>query len=108
MAIFDCTLGRELTPEEIAARPAETIAPAVIQSVTPRQAKLALLAAGLLANVEATIDAISDATEKAAARIEWDFALEFRRDNALLNSIGAALGLTEGQIDALFEAASAL
>lgn len=85
-----------------------TPTPIAPQVVSARQAKRALLAAGLLGDVEAAIEAISDATEREAARIDWEYATEFRRDNEMLNSIGAALELTEGQIDDLFIAAGAV
>jgi hypothetical protein len=107
-AVFDCALGRELTQEEVAARPPITVEPVFVTSVSPRQARLALLGAGLLDKVEAAIAAISDPTERVAALTEWDYALEFRRDNALLTTIGEGLKLSEEQIDALFVAAAAL
>ncbi len=75
----------------------------VPQSVTPRQARLALLAAGLLDQVEAAI-----AAGPRADRITWEFAAEVRRDYAMIANLGASLGLTAGQIDDLFRAAAAL
>lgn len=77
-------------------------------SVTPRQAKLALLGAGLLDSVDAALDAIVDPTEQRAAQIEWEYAIEFRRDAPLIAAIGGALGLTDEQIDTLFVAAAAI
>ena len=76
-------------------------------AVTMRQARLALLGAGLLASVDATIDAMSEPT-KSAARIEWEYSNELQRMNHLVLSLGPALGLTSEQIDALFIAAIAL
>lgn len=72
-------------------------------SVTPRQVRLLLLQQGLLDEVEAMI-----ATQDRATKITWEFAEEFRRDNPLLTSLAANLGLTEQQIDQFFIAASAL
>lgn len=81
---------------------------AVPQSVTPRQAKLALLGAGLLDGVDAALAAIEDATTRKAAQIEWEYATTFERDAPLIASIGGALELTDAQIDALFVVAKTL
>lgn len=75
--------------------------------VTMRQARLALLGAGLLDDVETAIDAMSDPA-KTAARIEWDYSNTLRRDHPLVATLGAGLGLTGGQLDDLFIAAGAL
>lgn len=80
---------------------------AVPTAITMRQARLALLGAGLLAQVNAAIAAMSgDAGE--AARIEWEYAQEVRRDSPLLGALTPALGMSSAQVDALFEAAAAL
>lgn len=86
-------------------RPAAAVE--VPDEVTMRQARLALLGAGLLDDVEAAIDAMSDPA-KAAARIEWDYSNTLRRDHPLVTTLGAGLGLTSGQLDDLFIAAGAL
>lgn len=72
-------------------------------AVSPRQARLALSQAGLLAAVTAWI-ASADAT----TQIEWEFALEVRRDWPPILACGAALGLSEAQLDALFAQAAEL
>jgi hypothetical protein len=72
-------------------------------SITPRQCRLLLLQQGLLADVEAMIAAQDEAT-----RITWEYALEFRRDDPLLNQLAANLELTNEQIDQFFIAASEL
>ncbi len=87
------------------APPASTVA--VPAAVTMRQARLALLGAGLLSSVDAAIDAMSEPT-KSAARIEWEYSNELQRSNPLVLALGPALNLTPEQIDALFVAASAL
>jgi len=74
-----------------------------VTTVTPRQARLALNAAGLLDQVEATISAADKPTQ-----LTWEYAVEFRRDDPLINGLGAQLGLTDAQIDALFVTASTL
>lgn len=78
--------------------------PATIpQVVTMRQARLALLAAGLLPTVAAAVAAADD-----VARIEWEYAQEVRRDWPTLLGLQGAVGLSDGQLDALFLAASDL
>lgn len=71
--------------------------------VTPRQARLALQAAGLLSAVTAWI-----AQADAATQIEWEFANEIRRDWPPIAACATALGLTDTDLDALFAAAGAL
>lgn len=87
---------------------APPVVPTVVpQAVTMRQARLALLGAGLLSSVDAAIENMSDPT-RSAARIEWEYSNELQRSNQLLLALGPALGLSPQQIDDLFVAASAL
>ena len=72
-------------------------------AITPRQARLALLNAGLLDAVEAYV-----ATQPRSVQIEWEFASEIRRDWPPVVQAASALGLTAEQVDALFEAAARL
>jgi hypothetical protein len=74
---------------------------AVPQAVTMRQARLALLSAGLLDQVNA---AITDP----AARIEWEYATTVERNSSLVQSLASGLGLTEPQLDDLFTLAATL
>jgi len=84
----------------------EDIPPPTVPSfVSMRQARLALLGAGLLPQVEVAFDQM-DEPDKSAATIEWEYATELRRDHPLVASLAAALGLTEQQVDDLFIAAS--
>lgn len=82
-------------------------APEVPAAVTMRQARRALHAAGLLAGVEAAIDALAE-PEKTAARIEWEYSSEVQRHNGFVEQLAPALSLSEAQLDALFVAAAAL
>jgi hypothetical protein len=66
-----------------------------------RQARLALLQAGLLDQVDA---AITDP----AARIEWEYATTVERNSSLVQSLASGLGLTEPQLDDLFTLAATL
>ena len=90
--------------------PFEAPAPApgpVPSSVTMRQARLALLGAGLLASVDAAIDSLPS-PQKEAASIEWEYASEVQRSSGLVPMMGAALGLDDAALDALFIEAAAL
>ena len=73
--------------------------------VTPRQARLALAAAGKLAAVDAAIDALSEPA-RAQARITWDYSTMVHRDNPVLPALAAALGMTDAEVDALLAAAA--
>ena len=75
---------------------------AAIAPVTPRQARLALLEAGKLADVDAAL-ATLPSPQKEAAQIEWEYATEVQRGSALIASLGPALGLDDDAVDALFE-----
>jgi hypothetical protein len=73
------------------------------QTVTMRQARLALNAAGLLSAVQSAINAGSE-----EAKITWEYSSEVQRNNGLVPTMAASLGMTETQIDNLFIAAAAL
>lgn len=96
---------RPYTEEEIIAAQAEAAKAAVPASITPRQCRLILLQQGLLASVEAMI-----LEQGEAARVTWEYALEFRRDDPLLIAIAENMTppLTPEQIDQFFIAASQL
>ena len=76
--------------------------PAVV-SVSPRQARLALSAAGLLAQVNAIVRTADEQTQ-----ITWDYALSINRTDPMIEQIATALGLSETQVDDLFAAAAML
>ncbi|MBX9612432.1 MAG: hypothetical protein K2X51_12495 [Burkholderiales bacterium] len=81
--------------------------PEVPQSVSMRQARLALLGAGLLAPVNEAIAGMPGAQGE-AARIEWEFAADVRRDSPLVQALVPVLELDDASLDALFMAAAAL
>lgn len=64
--------------------------------ITPRQARLALLAVGLLDEVEILL-----ANDK-AMQIWWEYSLDIQRNHEHIVTMGSALGLTESQLDELF------
>lgn len=73
----------------------------VPQSVTMRQARLSLLAAGLLSPVNALIAAMPGA-DGDAARIYWEYSSMVLRSEPLVATLASALSLSEAQLDALF------
>ena len=79
----------------------------VPQSVTMRQAQLALLGAGLLDDVEAAIAAIPGDAGR-AAQITWDKSSAVERGNPLIGQLAETLGLDEAALDALFILAAGL
>ena len=98
----------DLTPEEIAALPPP--APVPMPVITRRQLRLALLGLGLTgAQVEAKIAAMPGTpAEREAALIEWEYATTYQRNHPLVIALGAALGLTEAQIDSAWREAAAI
>ena len=75
--------------------------------ITMRQARLALLGAGLLDSVTTAINALPS-PQKEAALIEWEYSSAVQRYNGFVSQLAPALGLTDAQIDALFVAGAAL
>lgn len=91
---------REVVPwsaEEIAAH-RKSLVP---ESVTMRQARQAMLSAGILSQVDALIAAMPG-DDGESARIDWGHAHDVKRDWPLIGALGPQLGLTEQQIDDLF------
>ena len=81
--------------------------PGVPQAVTMRQARLALLAAGKLSQVATAIAAMPSPAKEQAA-IEWEYSTEVQRNRPFVLQLGAALGLDDAALDALFTAAAQL
>ncbi|MEJ7932589.1 hypothetical protein WG922_21645 [Ramlibacter sp. AN1015] len=97
--------GQQIEPDANGA-PALAAAPVVSsvpQVVSKFQAKAALHAAGLLASVE-TLMAGADAV----TRLAWTEAQEFRRQSPTVAAMGAALGLDDAALDALFTTAAGI
>lgn len=79
-----------------------TIAAAPVPDViTPRQCRIMLAHHGLLSKVEAAVSNMDEAT-----KITWEYAVEFRRDHAMLTAMAAQLGMSDEQLDQLFMAAA--
>jgi hypothetical protein len=72
-------------------------------SVTMLQARLAIDAAGLTSAVAAAI-----AGQSQFVQDSWNYATTVNRTDPVVNSLGAALGLTSAQLDHLFQQAAQL
>jgi hypothetical protein len=75
----------------------------VPKSISPLQARRALRATGLHTFVEDWLEAGDDETKEA-----WAYAVEIRRDDAIVAAAAQAMGLTESDLDDLFRLASTL
>lgn len=96
----------QITEEEAEAlRPVPAIT--VPDNVTMRQARIALLQAGLLDAVNNAIASMQGSSGD-AARIEWEFSNEVKRNQPLVLAMKPILGLTDDQLDQLFLTASQL
>lgn len=82
--------------------PASPPAP-VPATVSPRQFRQALNAAGLRASVEAAVASADIDTQD-----WWEYATSIDRDNGPLNAAATALGVSSEQLDDLFRAAAIL
>lgn len=98
------------SPEEAAIRAewdANLVKVITPKQVTMRQARIALLNAGLLATTETAIAGmLGPAGDK--ARIEWEFSQVVMRDWPLVAALMPTLGLTSAQVDQLFITAATL
>jgi len=81
--------------------------PSVPTEVTMRQARLALLDAGLLANVQPAINSLNE-PDKTKAQIEWEYSNALKRSNPFVTTLGTALGLDSEALDNLFITAATL
>lgn len=79
----------------------------VPSSITMRQARLYLLKAGKLADVEAAINALPS-PQKEAATIEWQYSQEVQRHNGFVELLAPVLGWTPEEVDAMFVEAAKL
>ena len=88
-----------LPPEPVPVAPE----PGPVTSVTMRQARLALLAAGRLDDVDAAV-----ASAPRAVQIEWEYATTVERASPLVAAIGAGLSMDDAALDDLFAGAARL
>lgn len=95
---------RDYTTEEIVQNLMDRRASMI---VTPRQARLALLSAGHISNIDIAIDALEEPT-KSAVKIEWEYAVQIERISPWVQAMTTALSMTDEQVDELFDAAAQL
>lgn len=77
--------------------------------LTPVQLRLGLIAGGiLLEQVQSVIDAIPDAAQRATTRSYWDYSLSYHRTHPLIGQLASSLGLSETQVNAMWENALTL
>jgi hypothetical protein len=90
-------------------RPPAPPPPVVVpKEINQRQLRLELLSRGITeASVVGLLNANPDATARAAALIEWEYAAAISRTHPLVAGMAAALGLSSADVDALFIAAKA-
>lgn len=104
VALYDLITSPGL--EIVAETPVEKVP--VPTSVSQKQLRLAMLAAGIdFSQVENRIDAIGG-TQAQAVRIEWEYSTQAERAHPMISAIGQQLGLTEEQIDDIFRAAAVI
>ena len=79
--------------------------PATPSVCSPAQGLVALFAIKQIteSDVNATIAAITDPVLRYTSQIAFARATEWRRDSASIQQLSALLGLTESDLDALFE-----
>lgn len=106
--IVDILNGEETTSDDLSLLGGNFITEIEIPKiVTMRQARLVLLQAGLLHQVQTAIDSLPS-PQKEAAQIEWDYSSEVHRNKPFVVMLGSALGLSNEQLDNLFITASQL
>jgi hypothetical protein len=124
---WDCYPVQDTTPPEAPGMVAQRIAPQLVDgvwyeqwvlepappepvpyAVTMRQARLVLLQADLLYQVDTTIAAIQDTTERRQAQVTWEYSTEVLRTDPLVTRLTAVFGLSEDQVDNMFRTAATL
>jgi hypothetical protein len=79
-----------------------------IHDVTPRQIQQALILSGVsLSSIEAALASLPEPT-KSLAQVEWNKSVAFERHRPLVAQVGAMLGWTSDQLDALWQFAATL
>ena len=74
-----------------------------LKPLTRRQFKLALLENNLLEQVETLINSVEDATQRTRLQIEYSEATEFQRTSNSVKYMCNLLGLTEEQVNQMWE-----
>ena len=98
---------RELMDEIAATWVSEETTEQIPTEVTMRQARLALVDAGMYGNIQSAINSLPEPL-KTKALIEWEYSNTVQRHNGFVSQLGPILGMTEEDLDNLFIAASKL
>jgi hypothetical protein len=108
-AVYTPELGWYLQPIPEPVTEPEPEAPphTIATAITMRQARLALLSAGLLDEVDTAIAALPS-PQREAAQIEWQFGSEVVRGSPMVILLSNALSLNDEALDTLFDMASHL
>lgn len=96
-------------PEWYVDEPIQSFVPPIEipQKVTMRQARLALMQAGLLTLVDNAIETLEEPL-KTQVKIEWEYSAVIERNSALVQQMATSLGLDSNQLDQLFLQANTL
>ena len=76
--------------------------------LTPRQLRQILVLNGISLDLISAQLAQLPEPQKSLAYIEWEYSTAMKRSNPLVGQMATALGLSEAQVDAMWEAASKL
>jgi hypothetical protein len=101
---FPALVGEKPSPYKAEKSPDPTVVSRASMKCSARQARLALLDAGML---DATQSAVAN-SDNPAMQISWEYATEWHRTDPMIEAIAAAIGLNAKAIDALFVRAAAL
>lgn len=82
--------------------------PAVPESVTLAQGKVALIQEGLWPSVLEYVASIEDPTARTLAEVALNDTKDWKRTSPFLNAAAAYIGLSDAQLDELFRTASAI
>nr|WP_321456143.1 hypothetical protein [uncultured Cohaesibacter sp.] len=79
-----------------------------LQPLTPRQLRLTLSRHGYLSQVKPALEAIEDVQAREEALIEWGFATQYDPENPLIDQLRVTLGISKGQMDAMWRTGETL
>lgn len=73
--------------------------PSAPDTITPRQLRLWLLSRGVTAFMVENVIATLPSPQRETATVEWEYALDFRRDHPLVQQLGAMLGFDDAMME---------
>ena len=86
----------------------EAAQPTICDDVTPRQIRLALILGGeSLDSILAILNTLPE-PQKSLALVEWEYAQVFVRSNPLVAQLAPLLGITDEELDQLWQLAATL